>query len=292
MSGEYRVRTEVLFAAASPVAVVLRRGPRTHWRLMAWDTSQDVFTPGQWMKGLVRLADLSPDGGKLMYWAGQFHGTSRLRQRSDGGQGPFDPAVRGRQHVLQRIRKRHPHRRVPRYLSGVAPGHPLARDIGSTWTAISTPPYFSALAIWPAVGHWSGGGYFAGPNSVVLYESADGMVPVEIATLPSTLTISGWNTHADAREPPVTLARSPLRQPLAQHDEIEQALKAGGVGFVDWSWVLDGGDLVFAADGVIWRHAGMPRTITRDLLDTSRALIDLRPMAFELMRAPDWAMRW
>jgi hypothetical protein len=33
-------------------------------------------------------------------------------------------------------------------------------DIPDTWTAVSKPPYFTALALWPGLGTWGGGGVF------------------------------------------------------------------------------------------------------------------------------------
>jgi hypothetical protein len=33
-------------------------------------------------------------------------------------------------------------------------------DMPDTWTAISKPPYFTALALWPGIGTWGGGGRF------------------------------------------------------------------------------------------------------------------------------------
>jgi len=33
-------------------------------------------------------------------------------------------------------------------------------DMPGTWTAISKPPYFTALALWPGIGAWGGGGRF------------------------------------------------------------------------------------------------------------------------------------
>lgn len=64
---------KVLFAAKAPKAVILRRGPRSHFHMIAWDVETDTFHRGQWMRGLVRLCDLSPDGTKLLYWAAQYH---------------------------------------------------------------------------------------------------------------------------------------------------------------------------------------------------------------------------
>lgn len=37
-----------------------------------------------------------------------------------------------------------------------------------SWTAVSKPPWFSALALWPKGDGWNGGGYFVGPYSIHL----------------------------------------------------------------------------------------------------------------------------
>ncbi len=42
------------------------------------------------------------------------------------------------------------------------------RDVGPTWTAISRPPYFTALALWEGLGTWEGGGYFIDDRHIVL----------------------------------------------------------------------------------------------------------------------------
>jgi hypothetical protein len=63
----YRTRTSVLFALHAPRAVILRRGPRSHHRLIVWNTDDDTFEAGQWMKGNVRLCDLSPSGTMLTH---------------------------------------------------------------------------------------------------------------------------------------------------------------------------------------------------------------------------------
>ncbi|MEI4878442.1 hypothetical protein, partial [Klebsiella pneumoniae] len=36
------------------------------------------------------------------------------------------------------------------------------------WTAITRPPYFTALALWPAGDSWDGGGYFVDDGTVWL----------------------------------------------------------------------------------------------------------------------------
>lgn len=289
----FRTRTDVLFASRAPVAVVLRRGPRTHWQLLLWDTRRDQFTPGQWMKGLVRLMDLSPRADKLIYWAAQYHASARwLRQREAGSApGPFDPATPPRR-VLARMQARSPRRKLPRYLAVASPGRTHPREIEGVWTAVSTPPYFTALAIWPSFGHWTGGGFFASDKRIVLFEGECGLTPIAHSPIPSTVKISPWDAVTALLPPPPTLAHSPLRQPTGQQIEIELALKQGGARFVDWVHVTDGGDVLFACDGCIYRHDGLPRAIGPDMRRNARRLIDLSGNRFELIRAPNAALRW
>src|SRR6187401_1906577 len=37
-----------------------------------------------------------------------------------------------------------------------------------TWTAVSRPPYFTALALWPKGDAWGGGGLFSSENELLL----------------------------------------------------------------------------------------------------------------------------
>lgn len=41
-------------------------------------------------------------------------------------------------------------------------------NVGATWTAISKPPYFTALALWPQGDTWGGGGMFEDNKTVLL----------------------------------------------------------------------------------------------------------------------------
>jgi hypothetical protein len=61
-----------------------------------------------------------------------------------------------------------------------------------TWTAVSRPAYFTALALWPKGDAWGGGGLFSSEKELLLnhpstqMDLADGVVPktLEIGTLP------------------------------------------------------------------------------------------------------------
>jgi hypothetical protein len=54
----------VLPASASPLALVIRRGPSKWWHFLLWDRDTGIVTPGSWFHGLVfpERCDLSPKG--------------------------------------------------------------------------------------------------------------------------------------------------------------------------------------------------------------------------------------
>ncbi len=63
------VRLYALLASEGPWGVVFRRGPSKLVQIYRWDTWNDTFEPGQWLKGRIyeRMAALSPNGEKLIY---------------------------------------------------------------------------------------------------------------------------------------------------------------------------------------------------------------------------------
>lgn len=69
-------RMHLEFASASPVAAILRRGPTSWVRLLAWNTLTDVIEAGSWFHG--RISDdgcsVSPDGKLFAYRATKYHG--------------------------------------------------------------------------------------------------------------------------------------------------------------------------------------------------------------------------
>ncbi len=69
-----QVRLYAILAREAPTAVVFRRGPSNHVLLIKWDTSDDTFEQGQWLKGRIyeRRCDLSPDGKMLIYFAANY----------------------------------------------------------------------------------------------------------------------------------------------------------------------------------------------------------------------------
>ena len=297
----FRTRIEVLFAEQAHRAVILRRGPKTHYRLIAWDLATDSFTCGQWMKGLVRLCDLSPNGRTLIYWAAQYHPGAADRRRHASASGTYNSMRAGTANEAAKLTRRG--RKVPRYLrsaGATVTGRP--HENMGTWTAISTVPYFTALALWPAFGHWTGGGAFVGDSHIVLFEPQSRMTPAVTVPIPTRVCIQSASTVVGLRARMKRSAHAPVfvfntsarqRPPDKQAfcDELEVAFKEGGLRTIEWAHAVDK-DVLFAADGAIYRVPNGAAMAPQDYVAAARKLIDLSDMTFELMRAPPESMRW
>ena len=64
----------VISARNAPCGVIFRRGPSKQVLLIKWNLRNDTFESGQWLKGRIyeRRCDLSPNGEKLIYFAGNY----------------------------------------------------------------------------------------------------------------------------------------------------------------------------------------------------------------------------
>jgi hypothetical protein len=276
----YRTRTTVLFAAAAPKAVVLRRRPRQHYHLIAWDLDTDAFTHGQWMKGNVQLADLSPTGTKLLYFAEQLHAKAIARAA-----GPYDPL----RQVPRRAAQPRRARKVPRYQRTWGRGKRAPREIKGSWTAISTPPYFSALALWPSIGRWTGGGIFLAERDLVLWEPEDGITAIENVPMPTSVRVRSWQQVPRGGLPS---AYQPSPRESDAHARIARALIAAGLMWVDWISLPQGDDMLFAGDGRIFRLRRWRSHAEGQYLAKADTLADLRDLSFQQVRPASEAMRW
>ena len=121
MENKSTTRLFVILARDASVGVIFRRDPSKQVQPIKWDTSNDRFEYGQWLKGRIyeRRCDLSPSGDKLIYLAAKW-------------KKPID-----------------------------------------SWTAISKPPFLTALVLWPNLGAWGGGGLFEYENSIALNHRFD-----------------------------------------------------------------------------------------------------------------------
>src|SRR5260370_36949934 len=69
-----QVRMYAILPRKAPFGVVFRRGPSKSVLLIGWNTSNDTFQQGQWLRGRIyeRRCDLSPDGNLLLYFAASY----------------------------------------------------------------------------------------------------------------------------------------------------------------------------------------------------------------------------
>lgn len=281
----YRTRLSILFARAAPKAVILRRGPRTHWHLIDWDLTTDVLTPGQWMKGEVVLCDLSPDGRKLIYFASQYHKPGMAWRRSSAG--PFDPLAT---RPIQRLRKG---RKLPRYLRGAgATGRASPARLDETWTAISTPPFFSALALWPAFGRWTGGGFFETNRTVLIGEPPDRMTAIAHVPFPGGFQLHSYKDMSADELGARFAGCRPEPPPADLVTRQRDALLAAGAGWVDFVVPRSERELLFACDGRLYRLMRWRDVSPDRYLADATQIADFRDMRFALVPPPDWAMRW
>jgi hypothetical protein len=248
-------RIYVLIARQAPRAIVFRRGPAKLTLVLVWNLADDTFDYGQWFKGRIyeRRSDLSPDGELLVYAAAS--------------------------------------NRRPLY----------------SWTAVSRPPYLTALALWHDPGMW-GGALFGDDwrtlkfNFLSLSEAP--MRPTG-QKLPKTLAVSrlehtvdettlttrrlerdGWVTRDEgvrvsskrgsalgySFDPPRVRERAIGGSGLRLRVQLHGLYEANGrpyvetcqihdkhgqvvtdLGRIDWADVDHTGDVLYAADGCLFR---------------------------------------
>ncbi|MGE0045279.1 MAG: hypothetical protein AB7T08_05925 [Hyphomonadaceae bacterium] len=292
-------RLDVLIARAAPMAVVLRRGPVTHTRMLIWNLKDDTLEGGQWVRHKIysRRCDLSADGRRFSYFAAKFKG--------------------------------------PLY----------------SWTAISRPPYFTALALWEGIGAW-GGGALLDEGAVRLnhrggFEAPkDSAIPRQVKVLPLNeragageddpfhmirLMRDGWNygerpqaswqpygSRVSLVFDPPRLRTKPLHLALSgrkaaakdgmlrvftharfekdgrSYVETADALDKNGelildLGRVEWADLDHNGDVLYAMEGCLYR---IPRTKDAARFGEPKRVADLNDMKFEAVRAPERARHW
>jgi hypothetical protein len=69
-----------------------------------------------------------------------------------------------------------------------------------TWTAISRPPYLTALALWPKGDAWGGGGLFRDQHRIALNHPADQMVLGDGFSVPRWWTVEPFGISSGAGE--------------------------------------------------------------------------------------------
>jgi hypothetical protein len=188
-------------------------------------------------------------------------------------------------------------------------------DLFPAWTAISRPPWLTALSLWPARSVWpSGGGLFLDNKTILLNHSPEDAVPhneqkprglrvipkeYDIESLHRRLQRQGWEDrakpgvqlwekHQPGREWAILWNGYGTGSPSARYavkrnpGGIEVPIK--NAEWADWD---QQGRLVFARGGKLF--AGDLK-VEGQL--TSRELVDLNADIFEARQAPAWAQRW
>ena len=297
-------RLYALIAPRARKAVLLRRGPTDHVRMIFWDMKTDQFAPGQWLKKRVyeRRCDLSPDGRYFIYFAAD-------------------------------------------YASQFA-----------SWTAISRPPFFTALSLWPQGDGWGGGGLFSQDGQTIYlnhWPGSEGHFHLDknlgpprqkVVPLHETsgrgeddpiryyrMTRDGWKASMGSRsklmgrgapygfeqKKPTVFEKTPktLKKPggpnrwklrlssrfTAERQgrwNVEDAsiidMKGGPVlklGRVDWCDLDVNGDILWAWAGRLWRleFRRSPHALK---LAQPKLLADFNDMVFENIKASDTDRQW
>lgn len=143
-----QVRLHVILAREAPFGVVFRRGPSKDVLLVGWNTDDDTFQPGQWLRGRIyeRRCDLSPKGDLLVYFAAKY------------------------------------------------------REPVRSWTAISRPPFLTALAMWPKGDGWGGGGHFLSQTRLALNHRDDELTLAGGFSVPRWLKVRQFGEHSGRGE--------------------------------------------------------------------------------------------
>jgi len=236
----------------------------------------------------------------------------------------FTPGQWLRARVYARRADLSPDGRLFVYIAARHGGPAADPAVGSAWTAISRPPWFTALALWPNLGSWYGGGVFRGPRSLSLDVpcslAAQPRLPprrlridrVGAATSPweQRLLRDGWTLVERGFEPRNHRRvgdRELWSKPgpdgaLLVREVLDADFRRHGDPFGELFWLEAAGELI-PLDGVSWAEWDGPRLlVARDgrLLRAELTggglreslLYDFNPLRPVAMPAPAWARRW
>lgn len=199
-------------------------------------------------------------------------------------------------------------------------------EIGEAWTAISRPPYFTALALWTNIGSWYGGGAFESDKHVLL-DAACSLEPhpkfrteklkveaMKASTSPweQRLLRDGWRlvergfhprTHMRVGERETWEKSNPVSSvKLCRELEDVDFTRYGGPYFENF-WV-EAGDTLIPIENATWAEwdnqdrlvfVRQGRVFSANIIGAQldeKELADLNPMRPQDVAAPDWARRW
>ena len=284
-------RLAVFQALHAPVAAVLRRGPTRWAHLSLWDRARDQVQPGQWFRGRIYARRCD------------LSPTGELFVYFAAKHGA---ATSGR-------------------------GDAASRPVGEAWTAVSRPPWLTALSLWENLGSWYGGGAFTPEGDLRLDATCTLNVHPDFQTPPFPVRHIGADTAPwEAR----LLAHGWTLEERGFHPRTHQRIGArevwtkahprGGITLFqqveDWdptrygdpyasTWWLETDRDLIPMDGIEWadwdgtQDAGNPRLVfarrgqlwtadATDPVDSERLIYDFNPLTPDPAAAPPEALRW
>jgi hypothetical protein len=199
-------------------------------------------------------------------------------------------------------------------------------DVGAAWTAISRPPYFTALALWRNLGTWYGGGVFKTNRDVLLDVTCRldphekfrprglrfDRCPADSAPWEQRLLLHGWQMEERGFHPRthMRVGRREIWWKRDRTGRVKLVREIGDVDFrrfggpyVDGYWLETGDDIV-PLSGATWAdwEDGERLVLVRDgkILEgrwdgsklSERDLFDASPLKPVQVAPPDWAQRW
>jgi len=200
--------------------------------------------------------------------------------------------------------------------------------IGECWTAISRPPYFTALALWPNLGAWYGGGVFTSDRDLLL-DASCGLEPhpkhrpprrLRVAALPGDtapweqrLLRDGWRLMERGFDPRThrRIGRREIWEKTHRDGALKLCCEIADVDFRRYGgpysssyWLETGSELIPipGADWVDW-ESGSRITFARDGklfaaelrgddLGEGVLLFDFNQLQPDQVASPDRARRW
>ncbi|WP_144445803.1 hypothetical protein [Inquilinus limosus] len=315
----------MLIARARRRAVVFRRGPTRLVRLLAWNLAKDTIDPGQWFKGRIyeRRCDLSPDGELLAYFAAthrppyySWTAISRppwltalvLWPKGDswGGGGLFESPLwfklnhRTTTATASASREEKALTTASRILLG--PGQPERTDETAVADGFAVPKRMRVepLGDRPGWGEddpicWMrlkrDGWHLVGDPANARYHGSKGLFGWDF---PVPLVIE---KNLGAKKSALRLStHAVFERQGRKYVQTAALLNAEGgsidLGRVDWADLDHNGDVLYAAEGCLYRLDPAQAFRGGTGLAAARLVADLNDMAFEPIKAPDNATHW
>lgn len=126
----------------------------------------------------------------------------------------------------------------------------------------------------------------------MLNEGPGGLAAIENVRRPQWFRVLPNTDTIDSGQWPKFSARHGWMCEPAIYDRVATALVASGITWLEWVVPWDGGELLFAADGCIYRLANWMDVTPERYLSSARLIADFRDLSVTLVPPPPDAMNW